>query len=511
MTWHVALMKSRWKITGGLIALAIVGAAILFRSDRSEQEALEETRRELRRLGFRIDLTEFSCSTSRELRARAGALTIIGHAVQAHSPDNLILLTPVGSNAAAVVWKQDKLAGRDGEDMWPILRESLRESRALYENRPDLDAACEAALSGPIRFDVNTSAGHNMLLPHLEALKRLAQTLGARAVVELHDGNNDAAWTNLLAATRLATAWDPEPAEVSHLVRYACATTAYDVTWQALQAGGWTDEQLERLQREWESVDFFKGLPETAAFTRASAVATCQLERQQLLTFFMMLKQTLRAPRYAWDRLTDYWRQLRYRHHGTYEDEKALLLHCRDRELELRRAIQSPTWSQMRQFPGTTNMIPFQSKYPSRMQTMMNMRQILLASQLYAQGQGQGFLGRAADAEAHRRIIIAVTALERYHLRHGSYPNTLQELLPEWLRNPPSDFMDGNPLRYHRTDDGHFVLYSVGLDCVDNGGEMSRPRRAGAPGEVAGAFGMQQAVDLVWPLPASVAAVRSQE
>jgi hypothetical protein len=121
-------------------------------------------------------------------------------------------------------------------------------------------------------------------------------------------------------------------------------------------------------------------------------------------------------------------------------------------------------------------------------------------------GRGQGLLGRAAEAEARRRLIITAIALERYRGRHGSYPKMLQELVPELLKTPALDFMDGKPLRYRLTDDGHFVLYSVGLDCVDNGGEMRRPRAPGMPfDEVAASFGVRQGTDLVWPRPASVA------
>ena len=85
------------------------------------------------------------------------------------------------------------------------------------------------------------------------------------------------------------------------------------------------------------------------------------------------------------------------------------------------------------------------------------------------QAEGRGLLGRSAEAETQRRIIIAALALERYRGRHGSYPKSLQELIPELLQTPLRDFMDGQPLRYRLADGNHFVLYSIGLDCIDNG------------------------------------------
>ena len=257
-------------------------------------------------------------------------------------------------------------------------------------------------------------------------------------------------------------------------MRYACAAISYNATWQVLQASPWDDNRLAKLQHEWESVDLFKGLPETEAFARACHVAMCQLERQQGLgPMGIKVNQVFHSPRDAWYGLDAYWRRMRYLHHGSYEDEKALLLYHRDRERELRRAVQASNWLEMRQLPGATNKAPFQSKQPSRVQSMINMRQISLG---YLR-QGYGLLGRAAETEARRRLIITAIALERYRGRHGSYPGTLQVLVPELLPKPPLDFMDGKPLRYRVTGDGHFVLYSVGLDCVDNGGRM-RPSRS---------------------------------
>ena len=511
-------MKRRWTILAGLAVVGALCAFLLLRGDNSEQKALEETRRTLRQQGFKTDLSEFNFSTSPELRRRSAALTnfepsraVRTGADYAHRAvlrqEKPELMSAVGSHSALVVWKQDKLESDSGEDLWPALREALDEDRA------ELDAACAAALSGPIAFDLNASHGFAMLLPHAAALKRLTLTLGRRAVLDLHDQNTDAVWTNLLAATRLVTAWEPEAVEVSHPVRYACGAIAYNATWQVLQAGDWPDNRLAHLQHEWESVDFFKGLPETAAFTRAASAATCQLDRQQPVAWSLPPSEMLRSPRYAWGSLTDHWRQVGYRQYGSYEDEKALLLYYRDRELELRRAVQSPTWSEMRQLPGVTNLVPFTSKYFSRVQSLLNMRQMSLAFQ----GRGQGLLDQAAEAEARRRVLITAIALERYRGRHGSYPRGLEELVPELLKSPPADFMDGKPLRYRLTGDGHFVLYSVGLDCIDNAGVMVRPRRRAMPygyaeyAQYSPIFGIQQSADLVWPRPASVVEVKAQQ
>src|SRR5450759_4665879 len=66
--------------------------------------------------------------------------------------------------------------------------------------------------------------------------------------------------------------------------------------------------------------------------------------------------------------------------------------------------------------------------------------------------------------------------------------------------------MDGQPLRYRLTDDGRFVLYSVGLDCIDNGGKiLSREQRIRAirANREVGVFGIAPEADIVWPQPLS--------
>lgn len=496
-------MKLRWIIAGGLTAMGVAVTIVLLWQGGDAQQALEETRRALCQQGFKTDVEQFDFSTSDEFRARADALVSLGNWVR-----EPILMSSAGSSAAIVLWKQDKLPEKPYQQSLASLEETLSGHQEM------LDAACAAALAGPIRFDLNARAGNSMQLPHLANLRTLAKTLAARVVLYIRDKNMNTAWTNLLASTRLVTAWDPEPVDFSHLTRFDCAESAYDATWQALQAHGWADERLAALQREWESVDFFRGLPEIAAFTRASMAATCQLDRQQYgaLRPIPSSAQVLRSPPSAWYDLLARWRRCQYLGRGSYEDEKDFLLYYRDRELELQHAAQCPTWLQMRRLAGVTNTVPFSSKYasasfysPARM--MMNQKQMALSMQ----EEGKGLLGRAAESEARRRLVVIAIALERHHHRHGAYPKSLEKLAPDLLKTIPVDFMDGQPLRYRPTDDGHFVLYSVGLDCVDDGGlmpshEERSPVYPGFPG-----FVIPRAADIVWPRPASDAEASAKQ
>jgi len=68
----------------------------------------------------------------------------------------------------------------------------------------------------------------------------------------------------------------------------------------------------------------------------------------------------------------------------------------------------------------------------------------------------------------------------------------------------PRDFMDGQPLRYRLLPDGQFMLWSIGDDFVDDGGDGSTP-----PTSTPGSRIWTQVRDLVWPLPASAEEVEA--
>jgi hypothetical protein len=68
---------------------------------------------------------------------------------------------------------------------------------------------------------------------------------------------------------------------------------------------------------------------------------------------------------------------------------------------------------------------------------------------------------------------IIACALERHRLAQGQYPGELAALVPQFMAKVPHDIITGQPLHYRRTDDGRFVLYSVGGDEKDDNGRAN--------------------------------------
>ena len=77
-----------------------------------------------------------------------------------------------------------------------------------------------------------------------------------------------------------------------------------------------------------------------------------------------------------------------------------------------------------------------------------------------------------ARGDTHLRLLLTEAAVRRYQLEYGSPPESLEALVPEYLSKVPGDAFGDGPLRYRRTDDG-YLLYSVGRNGVDDGGQRT--------------------------------------
>ncbi len=86
---------------------------------------------------------------------------------------------------------------------------------------------------------------------------------------------------------------------------------------------------------------------------------------------------------------------------------------------------------------------------------------------------------------AHTQLAICEMAIRRYQLDHHRLPATLAELVPGYLNFVPQDPFGGRPIVY-RPDSAGPILYSIGPDGRDDGGEPSDFLSTGpvVPGDV---------------------------
>jgi hypothetical protein len=83
------------------------------------------------------------------------------------------------------------------------------------------------------------------------------------------------------------------------------------------------------------------------------------------------------------------------------------------------------------------------------------------------------FYANAELAVQWRDVTLAVVALERFRRRHGRWPATLEEMVPEFLAEVPIDRSTGDPVGYVASAGAvQPMLYSRGADRDDDGGRV---------------------------------------
>jgi len=131
-----------------------------------------------------------------------------------------------------------------------------------------------------------------------------------------------------------------------------------------------------------------------------------------------------------------------------------------------RRFIQS-LWSEV----DDALALPLHEAYPRLKELKIEERGGILAAIAMPDN---GFFAMSAarfgQVQARFAVMDAGMAAERYRSTHGRYPDSIEDLVPEFLGSVPTDPFTGDALRA-RILEGGWVAYSIGPDLEDQGGE----------------------------------------
>ena len=75
-----------------------------------------------------------------------------------------------------------------------------------------------------------------------------------------------------------------------------------------------------------------------------------------------------------------------------------------------------------------------------------------------------------AAKQTQINLARVACALERHRKANGGYADSLAVLAPAFIDIVPHDIVNGQPLKYRRTEEGRYLLYSVAWNCKDDGG-----------------------------------------
>jgi hypothetical protein len=324
----------------------------------------------------------------------------------------------------------------------------------------------EAAARPRARFWVNYGAGAGMLLAHLGRVKGSVRYLSFHAIAELKSGQKETAFQDVKLMFRLSESIRAEPILISQLVRSAVLQLALQPIWEGLAGRQWSEADLDAIEGELGKVDLLADYQLALRGERA-----CNLWAVDYMR---------RVGIQALDELTGTGIDggIQERTTGFLDGEKLL-----GRGVF---ALMPAGWFDQNKLVSCRMyeryMLPLVDQerrliLPTKVQQAGSMHSELARSPYrFLAGILLPAVGRAAERFAYTQASVDLArvacGLERYRQASGQFPGTLDALVPKFIGKLPHDVVNGQPLQYRRTDDGQFVLYSVGLNEADDGGKV---------------------------------------
>ena len=324
---------------------------------------------------------------------------------------------------------------------------------ALRKFDAELDELTAAAARPYSVFPVHYEEHINTLLPHLATLKGIAQLARLRAVARLGADDKAGALRDVRLGLRLAEAGRSEPITISHLVRIASLQIVMQAVWEGLARHQWTEEQLAELQSALANIRLLDDYSRTIRGERA---------------FSNLMIDELRTGRMAMSSLGDALGSSE--NQGVvssagwvvpggwfYQNQLTLNRLYQERCLPLVDATKHRVYA--RQTREADDVPELKNRGLYNIFARLLFPAITKIAAKFANGQTTVDLATVA------------CALERHRLATGQYPTQLDLLVPRFIVKIPTDVITGELLKYRRDPDGTFVLYSVGWNETDDGGE----------------------------------------
>jgi hypothetical protein len=493
-------MKFNWKIVLGILLLTgwVAGAPVV--GHYRAKWAFEAYRGQLIRRGEKLTAAEIAHHPKADEVSAARHFLAAARQFGSSPSNSLPVMRTLAPGRAMVGWTENVLPTDVSSNIWPAVIDEVQ------RHEQDL-ATLRTALGMPaFDFDLDYSQGFNLLLPHLVSAKQAAFWASLAALSGLHEGRATNAWEDLETCTVMPRVLAREPLMISQLVRVAMGQIASGANWEALQSSSLREEQLKELQALWESMNFMDGAEPSLEMERALAAPTYEQMRSSYATASGMgmggsslsmddLGQVLANPKEGLQALMDrYPRYAMWKWQWSYEEE---LYHLE---------IQQAALEAVRAFRTNENFVSEMTKYQAN---RANIQKSYKGGENrfmfgFDDGTIEKYLWKLSDLEMERQLIVAAIALKRFQLHEGKYPARLQDLAPDYLATVPLDPMDGKPLRYQLKPDGTFLLYSVGEDGVDSGGDPTPSQLSDVRSK-----SWWKGRDAVWPSPATLEEVKA--
>jgi len=309
----------------------------------------------------------------------------------------------------------------------------------------------------PIRYDLGPLAPLYQLTP----LIQISQILGKEALSELILGKNREAAADTLTLLRLNSILKNEPLMISYLVRNSFVMLALPPINEGILHHSWTESNLGIFQGQLGQIHLQKDLLFALRCDRAHFnmfLSSNINEWWGLLPIDKDVAESVTGKTYI----------ILFPSLGQKNEAYRNLLE--QKHLETLGANMEAGWNKSSIHPIDEDVVALSKNPLKRFVYLLN-----VITTPYLSGATQ----KTAECQTMVDQTMIACALERYRLVHGSYPASLDLLVPHYLAKLPNSPITGKPMNYSLKPDGTFLLWSPGWELKSLGGKPDEYRGAG--------------------------------
>jgi hypothetical protein len=298
------------------------------------------------------------------------------------------------------------------------------------------------------------------------ALLEISKILHLKAVTLLAQGDSPAAARLVLLNLCLAKTLENDPFLICFLVRVSIVAIAHTDIAEGIKSHAWDDATLAAFDQDLARITFVPGLLYALRSERAEVNRMIESVRRKEVGFSSLIN-SVRAGLNAKKLSPFFLALLLYSPVISYYDQ-TFYNHAMQDWIDLITAKQSKGLNQ--------NLVPkfiraFTSVPPGEKTT--HLMSVLAFSAL------TDILERVAIVQTQINQARIACALERYRLKNGGCPQTLDSLSPAFLGQIPDDPIIAQPMHYRLIQPDQFMLWSVGWNLTDEGGKNGEWKNEG--------------------------------
>jgi len=320
----------------------------------------------------------------------------------------------------------------------------------------EIDAAAKRPFA-QLQVDVGeTFLDHvNTIVPFYSEFRDYQKVQVIRACAALEAGDTAQARAAFMSSLQLYRSSASHPTLIGFLVGNISLNSSLSIVWQGMKSHQWSAGDLAWIEDQLADVEVLDDLErslifEMVTFQMGAGNFLKKVSRKDAAELVKLMGPmgegndsskmgvlALAVPSGVWDHNMSF---------GCEAMLESIILPIRERRLPEVRAIE-------------------------RLFKERNLRNFLAAMTIPA---GSKLAERGFETNAGVDLARLACAVEGFYLKNGSYPDSLESITPDLIKEIPTDLMsEGKPLIYQKDEaSGRYRIYSIGADAADDSGKI---------------------------------------